>query len=44
VSSANAPYTLLPFQGAERGSTGMTTDASGNQFAEIRFKAWGEST
>jgi RHS repeat-associated protein len=25
------------------GSTGMTTDASGNQVAEIRYKAWGES-
>jgi len=25
------------------GSTTMTTDASGNQFAEIRYKAWGES-
>jgi RHS repeat-associated protein len=25
------------------GSTTMTTDASGNQVAEIRYKAWGES-
>ena len=25
------------------GSTGMTTDASGYEVAEIRYKAWGES-
>lgn len=25
------------------GSTTMTTDASGNEYAEIRYKAWGES-